>query len=104
MKKKISILGSTGSIGLTTLKIVEKKNNYLNINFLTANKNYKLICKQIIKYKPKYFIIKNSFVYERVKKRFKKNKVKILNDYKLLEKTNSDIIISAIWYKGLVQH
>jgi 1-deoxy-D-xylulose 5-phosphate reductoisomerase len=49
MKKIISILGSTGSIGLSTLSIVDKKKNLLTINFLAANKNYKLICKQILK-------------------------------------------------------
>ena len=31
MQKKISILGSTGSIGLTTLKILEKRKNILNL-------------------------------------------------------------------------
>ena len=58
MKKKISILGSTGSIGLTTLKIIDKKKNFFKpLYLLSANKNYKLICKQIKKYKPKYFLI-----------------------------------------------
>ena len=47
MKKKISILGSTGSIGLNTLKIIEKNKKLFEINILAANKNYKLICKQI---------------------------------------------------------
>ena len=50
MKKLISILGSTGSIGLTTLKIVDKKRNYFKPYIFSANKNFKLICKQILKY------------------------------------------------------
>ena len=41
MLLKISILGSTGSIGLSALKIVDKEN--LKIELLSANKNYKLI-------------------------------------------------------------
>ena len=45
MKTNISILGSTGSIGLTTLKIVDKKKSLFNIDLLSANKNYNLICK-----------------------------------------------------------
>ena len=53
MKKKISILGSTGSIGLSALDIVDKKRNLFNIDLLSANSNYKLISKQIKKYKPK---------------------------------------------------
>ena len=59
MKKIISILGSTGSIGLSTLRIVDKKSNYFTVNILLANKNYNIICKQIKKYKPKVFIINN---------------------------------------------
>ena len=47
MLKKISILGSTGSIGLSTLKIIKKKKKFFKINLLTANKNYNLICDQI---------------------------------------------------------
>ena len=49
MAKKISILGSTGSIGLTTLKIINKKKSYFTVNLLSANKNFKLICDVIIK-------------------------------------------------------
>ena len=47
MKKTISILGSTGSIGLNTIKIINKKKNNFQINLLSANKNFKLISKQI---------------------------------------------------------
>ena len=68
MKKLLSILGSTGSIGLTTLNIVDKKKNYFKPFLFSANKNYNLICKQIQKYKPKYFVINNPAVYQKVKK------------------------------------
>ena len=49
MKLKISILGSTGSIGISTLKIIDKRKKNFNINFLSANKNYLTISKQIKK-------------------------------------------------------
>ena len=62
-------MGSTGSIGLSTLSIVNTKKNFFNVNFLSANKNYTLICKQIIKYKPKFFIVKNKLIYNKVKNR-----------------------------------
>ena len=39
MKKIISILGSTGSIGLSALKIVDKKKSIFEINLLSANIN-----------------------------------------------------------------
>ena len=74
MKKKIAILGSTGSIGSTSLKIIEKNRNLFNIEILSANKNYKRICNQIIKFKPRYFIVTNNKIFLKIKKRFKKKK------------------------------
>ena len=59
MKRSISILGSTGSIGLTALNIISKKKSLFSINLLAADKNYKLICNQINKFKPKVFLINN---------------------------------------------
>jgi 1-deoxy-D-xylulose 5-phosphate reductoisomerase len=41
MKNKISILGSTGSIGLSALNILDKKRNFFNIDLLSAKSNYK---------------------------------------------------------------
>jgi len=97
MKKNISILGSTGSIGLNVLKLINKKKIDFNINILAANKNYKIICDQIIKLKPNVFIISNYEIFIKVKKKFRKKNVKILNN---LENKNyfkkSDITIAAI--------
>ena len=96
MKKTISILGSTGSIGLSVFNIINKKKNYFNIYLLAANKNFSLICSQIIKYKPKIFIISNQNVYKKVKEKFKKNKIKILNNFDEKINKKSDITITAI--------
>ena len=98
MKKSISILGSTGSIGLNSLKIILKKNFLFNINILAANKNYNLICDQIFKFKPKVFIINDYSIYLKVKEKFKKKNIKIIN--KIENQKNffkkSDITIAAI--------
>ena len=67
MRKSISILGSTGSIGLSTLKIIDNKKNFFKIYLLSANKNYKLICKQIIKYKPQIFVVTDKITYIKLK-------------------------------------
>ncbi len=96
MKKKISILGSTGSIGLSTLKIIDKNKNLFKINFLSADKNLRLISKQIIKYKPKYFIVKNYEVFNKIKKKFKSYKTIILNNFNYGNLDKSDITVSAI--------
>ena len=66
MKKTISILGSTGSIGLNTFKIINKRKNNFQINLLSANKNLKLISKQIRIYKPKLFIINDKRIFKKV--------------------------------------
>ncbi len=97
MKKKIIILGSTGSIGSTTLKIIDKKKSSFKVILLSAKDNYSLICKQIQKYKPKYFVITNSSVFIKVKKKFKNKKIDILDNYnKINFKTKIDLVISAI--------
>ena len=97
MKTSISILGSTGSIGLSAFKIIDKKKNYFNINLLSANKNYTLICKQIKKYNPKFFVITDPIIFKKVKIKFKKKKIGIFNSFKSIKlKKKTDIIISAI--------
>ena len=96
MKKNISILGSTGSVGLSTLKIIDKKKDFFRIILLAANNNYKLICKQIKKYKPKYFIINNFKVYKKVKKKYENKKVKILNNFNRINLKKLDLSITAI--------
>ena len=97
MKKKIIILGSTGSIGLSTLSIINKKKNLFEVILLSAKNNYKEICRQINKYNPLYFVIANPLIFEKVKKRFKNKKTKILNDYNEIKfKQKIDVAISAI--------
>ena len=53
MKKKIAILGSTGSIGETTLKIIKKDKKNFVVNLLTTNKNVNKIYKQAKEFKVK---------------------------------------------------
>ena len=54
MKKKISILGSTGSIGRQALEVIEKLQDKFEIIALTAGGNTALLNEQIAKFKPKY--------------------------------------------------
>ena len=98
MKKLLSVLGSTGSIGLTTLNIVDKKKNYFKPFIFSANKNYKLICKQITKYRPNYFVINDYKVFKKVKKKFKNIKnIKILNNFNFIKLNKKiDVTITAI--------
>ena len=97
MKQTISILGSTGSVGLSTLKIIDKKKNLFKIEILSANQNFKLATKQIKKYKPRFFIIANINIYKKLKNNFKNKKVKIINNFNHINlKKKIDITVSAI--------
>ena len=86
MKKKITILGSTGSIGSTTLRIINYKKNAFDVDTLIANSNYKKISQQILKFKPRNFVIFNYQTYSKIKKKFKNNKTKIFHHYKNIPK------------------
>lgn len=97
MKTSVSLLGSTGSVGVNVLKIIDKNKNNFKFDLFAANKNYRLICLQIKKYNPDYFIINNIKVYKKIKKKFKKKKIKILNNFtSFVLKKKTDITISAI--------
>ena len=72
MRKSISILGSTGSIGYSVLKIIDKKKQFFTVNLLAANKSYKKILSQIKKYKPIFFIVSDKNIYKKLKKKTSK--------------------------------
>jgi 1-deoxy-D-xylulose-5-phosphate reductoisomerase len=84
MKKKIAVLGSTGSIGGTLLKLIN--NNEFDVQLLSANKNFKKILNQAKKFKVKNIIITDHKSYLQAVK-FNKNKnLKIHNKFNLLDK------------------
>jgi len=99
MKKKISILGSTGSIGKTLLNIISKDRKNFEIILLTADTNYKLLYKQAKKFNVKNLIITNTKKYNLLKKINKKKDLKIYNDFKNLNrifKKKIDYTMSSI--------
>ncbi len=86
MKLNIAILGSTGSIGKSTIKSIRILNNRFNIKLLSTNNNISLLLKQAIKYKVKNVIILNRTKFEIYKKKFQKHKIKVYFDFKNLHK------------------
>ena len=84
MKKKIAILGSTGSIGKSLLDIISKDKNNFNVVLLTADKNYKLLLNQAKKFKVKNVILTNTKIFDKNKLIFTKNKIQIFNSFKIL--------------------
>ena len=84
MKKKIAILGSTGSVGKQTIDIIRKNKKNFKVLLLTANKNHKLLSKQIKEFKVKNVIISDKNSYLIIKKKFKK--INIINDLDKIDK------------------
>jgi 1-deoxy-D-xylulose-5-phosphate reductoisomerase len=96
MKKKICILGSTGSIGLSTLEIISKDKKNFDVILLSGNSNYKLLLSQAARFKPKFIYSNNFFLTEKIRYFCKKNKIIIISDLNLLKKVKFDITVSAI--------
>jgi 1-deoxy-D-xylulose-5-phosphate reductoisomerase len=86
MKKKIAILGSTGSIGKSTIKIIEKDKHNFEIVLLTTHKNVNELIKQINKLDVKNVIITDKKSFDDFKNKNKIKKLKIFNNYKNLNK------------------
>jgi 1-deoxy-D-xylulose-5-phosphate reductoisomerase len=85
MKKKIIILGSTGSIGKKTFDLIKKKKNIFNLILLSTNKNIRLLIKQAKVFRVKHLIITNKLMFEYAKKKFKRNKYLFYNNFFELE-------------------
>jgi len=99
MKKKIAILGSTGSIGTSTLEIIKKDKKNFDVVFLSANNNYKKLIQQAKEFNAKNVLIKNEKFYEVVKNSLKKNKTKVFSGNTSINKIISgklDYTMSAI--------
>ena len=75
MRAKIAILGSTGSIGRSTLEVIKKDKKNFDVILLTANNNYKKLIQQAKEFNAKNVLIKNHKFYLKVKKSLKKTKV-----------------------------
>ena len=86
MKKKIVILGSTGSIGKNLLDIINSDKEKFKIVLLSAKKNYKILLKQANFYKVRHIIITDYVSYKKAKLTNKNNKINIYNDFNILDK------------------
>ena len=100
MKKKIIILGSTGSIGVTTLSIIKKNKSKFNIKLLSTKENAKKVLKQALLFKVNNVIIEDKNKYNKYKSLFKKKKInlhyKIKSIDNILKKDKFEYCINAI--------
>jgi 1-deoxy-D-xylulose-5-phosphate reductoisomerase len=95
-KKKICILGSTGSIGRTTLEIILKNKKDFDVVLLSGNNNVELLISQAKKFKPKYVYSNNFFFKEKLKTFCKNNNIFFIDDLNSLKKIKFDVTIAAI--------
>ncbi len=81
MKKKIAILGSTGSIGKSLIEIIKKDKKNFDVILLTANQNYKTLLEQAKLLKVKNIIVSNPKSYDLIKKKTSRLNIKVFKDY-----------------------
>ena len=100
MKRRISILGATGSIGVNALKVVSHLENELEVVYLSANKNMILLMKQIKKYQPKAVCIVDEESYNLVKEEVQSFNIEILFGrsglLELAKRSDVDVMLNAL--------
>jgi len=98
--KKITVLGSTGSIGTQTLDVVDRQSDKFEVCGLAANRNIRLLSEQIRKYKPQKAAIFDETLYKDLKTAVCDCPTEILCGLdgvrEVAARTKADIALSAI--------
>ncbi len=106
-KKRIAILGSTGSIGTQALEVIEANQNRFEVEVLTAQNNADLLIEQSLKFKPNCVVITNENLYGKVKEALAHTDVKVFAGMKAVEEvvqmdTVDIVLTSMVGYAGLL--
>jgi 1-deoxy-D-xylulose-5-phosphate reductoisomerase len=106
-KKRIAILGSTGSIGSQTLEIIEAHPEHFTAEVLTAQNNADLLIRQAIQHRPNCVVIGNDQLYQKVADALQKLDVKVYAGEKVIsqvvEMDSVDMVLTAlVGYAGLI--
>ena len=99
MKKRIAILGSTGSIGTQTLKILKEFPDKFELNLISANSNDKLLLKQALDFQPKDVVINSGEGYKNIKKNIRGSSYVhhgVSSLCQLIENNDYDVVLVAI--------
>lgn len=107
MKKKIAVLGSTGSIGTQVLEVVSQNPDLFQIEVLTAHNNADLLIEQALKYEPNVVVIANDEKYDYVSDALDIKGIKVFAGSLALEQVvqmdSVDMVIAAmVGYSGLM--
>jgi 1-deoxy-D-xylulose-5-phosphate reductoisomerase len=107
MRKRIAILGATGSIGTQTLEVVENNPELFEIEVLTANNNTRLLIEQAKKFQPNVVVISNACHYDEVADALKNEPIKVYAGREALQQvvamSTIDVVVTAmVGYSGLI--
>lgn len=105
-KKRIALLGSTGSIGTQTLEVVKTYPDLFEISVLTANRNVDLLIEQALIYRPNAVVIVDESRYKRANEALFKEGIKVYTGEEALaavtEMDEVDIVLTAlVGFSGL---
>ncbi len=99
-KRKLAILGSTGSVGTQTLEVVELYPDHFSITVLSAGKNADLLIQQAVKFKPQAVVIYDRDAFVKVKDALKGYAIDIqYGEEALIEsvkREDIDIVLTAV--------
>ncbi len=106
-KRRIAILGSTGSIGTQALEVIEANPDLFEVEVLTAQNNADLLIQQAIKHKPNTVVIANDALYDKVNSALDPLDIKVYAGENALggvvENENVDMVLTAlVGYVGLL--
>ena len=96
MKKKISILGSTGSVGVNTLNVINNISKEFDVIYLTGNTNSDLMIKQCKEFNPKSVVMINEEASELVKKGLSGHDINVLSGRENLLNISKDKEIDLV--------
>ena len=100
MKKRLTILGSTGSIGTNTIAVIEANKNLLTVQYLTAGRNAERLIQQALHLQPKAVAIADENKYRKVKEALAGKNIEVLSGRKgILEisaREDTDLVLNSI--------
>ncbi len=99
MKKKITVLGSTGSIGCSTADLLQFHKNHFEVVALSGGENVKALIQQALVLKPQLAVIKNSALYNELKEGLSGTDIQVAaGEEAIIEAASlpADTVVSAI--------
>ena len=107
MRKRVAILGSTGSIGTQALEVIKENPEHFEVEVLTANNNIDLLSSQAKEFKPNTIVIGNEEKYHDLVNQLGDLPIKVYagNDAisQIVEMDHIDIVLTAmVGYSGLL--